>query len=122
MTVLNIYSPPHITTGGTVTQFIPNPWGSADNPAADVWIQCTMSAIQGGGDLWLMGFGIIELDFLDDNGRVQRTTFGDVSNLGNVSPLNLPQRKFVRRMLSVTIAGLVGSGRARGMTTLFQWG
>ena len=122
MTVLNIYSPPHITTGGTVTQFIANPWGSADNPAADVWIQCTMSAIQGGGDLWLMGFGIIELDFLDDNGRVQRTTFGDVSNLGNVSPLNLPQKKFVRRMLSVTIAGLVGSGRARGMTTLFQWG
>lgn len=122
MTVLNIYSPPHITTGGTVTQFIANPWGSADNPASDVWIQCTMSAIQGGGDLWLMGFGIIELDFLDDNGQFQRTTFGDVSNLGNVAPLDLPQRKFVRRMLSVTIAGLVGSGRARGMTTLFQWG
>lgn len=122
MTVLNIYSPPHITTGGTVTQFIANPWGSADNPASDVWIQCTMSAIQGGGDLWLMGFGIIELDFLDDNGQFQLTTFGDVSNLGNVAPLNLPQRKFVRRMLSVTIAGLVGSGRARGMTTLFQWG
>lgn len=122
MTVLNIYSPPHITTGGTVTQFIANPWGSADDPASDVWIQCTMSAIQGGGDLWLMGFGIIELDFLDDNGQFQRTTFGDVSNLGNVAPLDLPQRKFVRRMLSVTIAGLVGSGRARGMTTLFQWG
>ena len=121
MTVLNIYSPPHITTGGTVTQFIANPWGSVDSPASDVWIQCTMSAIEG-GDGWLIGFGIIELEFLDDNGQVQRTSFGDISNLGNVAFLNLPQRNFVRRMLSVTIAGLVNGGRARGMTTLFLWG
>jgi hypothetical protein len=122
MSVLNIFSPGQLNTGTTVTQFIPNPWSSADNPAWDVWVQCTMSAIQVGGDLSLAGIGIVEIEFVDDQGQVQRTTFGDITNLSNVAPLDLQQRLFVPQMLSVTIAMIVGGGRATGITTLFQWG
>ncbi|MEO8813173.1 MAG: hypothetical protein ABI376_09720 [Caulobacteraceae bacterium] len=116
MAILNIFSPGWVN-GNTATQFVPNPWGTAD-----VWVQCTVPAMQVNSDLCLGGFGIVEIDFLDDQGQVQTTRFGDPGNLGSVVPENLPPRLFQPRMVSVTLAHTVADLRSTGTVTLFQWG
>lgn len=121
MAVLNIFSPGWLT-GGTSTQFVANPWGTAGAPATDVWVQCTVNAFQIDDTPSLAGFGIIEIEFLDGQGQFQRTTFGDVGNLSNVIPENLPPRLFVPQMLSVTFAMITYDTGAAGTATLFEWG
>jgi hypothetical protein len=121
MAILNIFSPGWVN-GGTATQFVPNPWGTPHAPANDIWVQCTISALQVNTDFCLGGFGIIEIVVQDENGNPKTTTFGDVGNLNNVVPENLPERLFVPRMLSVTLAHIVADLRSAGTVTLFQWG
>ncbi|MDB5481101.1 MAG: hypothetical protein JWO83_2154 [Caulobacteraceae bacterium] len=121
MAILNIFSPGWVN-GGMATQFVPNPWGTPDAPAGDVWVQCTVPAMQVNQAPSLGGFGIIEIAFLDGNGNPQTTTFGDVGNLDNVVPEDLPPRLFVPQMLSVTLAHIVADLRSTGTVTLFQWG
>ncbi len=121
MAILNIFSPGWVN-GGTATQFITNPWAAPGRPAQDVWVQCTVPALQVNSDFCLGGFGIIEIEFLDDQGQFQRQTFGDVGNLDNVVPEDLVPRLFIPRMLSVTCAHIVADLRSSGTVTLFQWG
>ena len=121
MAILNIFSPGWVN-GDTATQFVPNPWGTPDAPAGDVWVQCTVPALQVNDTISLGGFGIIEIAFLDGNGHPQTTTFGDTNDLSNVVPEDLPPRLFVPRMLSVTLAHIVADLRSTGSVTLFQWG
>ena len=84
MAILNIFSPGWVN-GDTATQFVPNPWGTPDAPAGDVWVQCTVAALQVNDTISLGGFGIIEIAFLDGNGHPQTTTFGDTNDLSNVA-------------------------------------
>jgi hypothetical protein len=121
MAVLNMFSPGGLT-GGSQTQFIQNPWGTPAAPATDVWIQCTMTAVQINDTPSLAGLGIIEIEFLDAQGQMQQTTFGDVNNLNNVIPENLPARLFVSQLVSVTVALILYDTGALGSVTLFQWG
>ena len=44
MSTLNIFSSGWVQGSGLITQFVPNPWGTAQAPGSDVWIQCTMDA------------------------------------------------------------------------------
>src|SRR5262245_19393908 len=103
MTVLNIFSPGWINAapGTQTTQFVANPWGPQ---ARDVWVQCTMSAFQVNDTPSLAGFGIIEFESRDGQGHVQRTQFGDPNDLSNVVPEALPERLFIPKMVSVTLA------------------
>jgi hypothetical protein len=121
MAILNIFSPGWVN-GNSATQFVPNPWGTPGAPAGDVWVQCTVPAMQVNDAPSLGGFGIIEIAFLDGNGNPQTTTFGDVNNLNNVVPEDLVPRLFVPQMLSVTLAHIVADLRSSGTVTLFQWG
>jgi len=129
MAILNIFSPgwvngfsPGWVNGNSATQFVPNPWGTPGAPAGDVWVQCTVPAMQVNDAPSLGGFGIIEIAFLDGNGNFQTSTFGDINNLDNVVPEDLVPRLFVPRMLSVTLAHIVADLRSSGTVTLFQWG
>jgi hypothetical protein len=119
--ILNIFSPGWLT-GGTSTQFVANPWASPGNPAQDIWVQCTSSSLQINDTPSLAGFGIIEFDFLDGEGRRRTTSFGDPGNLHNVIPENLPERMFIAQMLSVTLAMITYDTGSAGTVTLFQWG
>jgi hypothetical protein len=124
MAVLSIFSPGWVTaaSGTLFTQFVPNPFGTPNSPATDVWVQCTTSAFQVIDTPSLAGFAIIEFESLDSQGQVQRTTFGDVNNLANISPQDLPARLFVPQLLSVTLAVINASAGLAGTVTLFQWG
>jgi hypothetical protein len=119
--ILSIFSPGWVN-GNTATQFVPNPWARPGAPANDIWVQCTVPAMQVNDAPSLGGFGIIEIEFLDENGHRQTKTFGDIGNLDNVVPENLVPRLFVPRMLSVTLAHIVADLRSSGTVTLFQWG
>ena len=121
MAILNIFSPGWVV-GGSTTQHVANPWATKAKPTTDVWVQCTMGAIQINDTISLAGFGIIEIEFLDGNGHFQRKTFGDVGNLDNVIPEDLPPRLFVSNMLSVTLALVTYDTGASGTVTLFEWG
>ena len=114
MAVLEIFSPGWLT-GGTTTQFVANPWGTAD-----VWIQCGVGSLAV-GEFALAGWGIIEFENLEE-GAVQRTTFGDVSDLENVDVFDLPPRMFVPNLISVTLASPSFDLNAVGTVTLYQWG
>ncbi len=116
MAILNIFSPGWVN-GDTATQFVPNPWGTSD-----VWVQCTVPAMQVNDAPSLGGFGIVEVVSLDDQGNPSVQTFGDPNNLDSIVPENLPPRLFVPKMLSVTLAHIVASLRSSGTVTLFQWG
>jgi hypothetical protein len=123
MSVLNIFSPGWFSGGTSVTQFVANPWGTAAAPATDVWVQCTMSAFEdSGSDVSLLGWGIIEVESLDANGQLHRQQFGNPSDLANVYFMNLPQRLFVPRMLTVTLAFIAYGMSGAPTVTLFQWG
>ena len=124
MTVLNIFSPGWLDAlpGTQTTQFVPNPWGTAEAPATDVWVQCTMSALNVYDTPSLAGFGIIEFENLDSEGHVQQTQFGDPNNLANIEVESLPERLFIPQMLSVTLAFISAGIGAAGTVTLFEWG
>lgn len=114
MTVLNIFSPGQLTTGGGgdswVTQFVSNPWGTTA-----VWIQCTTKYVAGDGQ---SDFGIQSIFFLDDNGQFQIQSFGDDN-----SPFgSLQSRLFVGKLLGVTVAAHTYDAAIEGTLTLFQWG
>jgi hypothetical protein len=116
MAVLNIFSPGWFENTQS-TQLVQNPWGTSD-----VWVQCTVSAFQINDTPSLVGFGIIEIEFLDNNGNPQSTTFGDLNNLNNVIPEDLPSRLFQPRMVSVTLALIGYNTGSAGTVTLFEWG
>ena len=116
MAILNIFSPGWLN-GDTATQFLPNPWGTSD-----VWVQCTVPALQVNQSLCLGGFGIIEVVSLDGQGNPQVQQFGNPGDLNSVVPENLVPRLYVPRMLSVTLAHIVADLRSSGTVTLFQWG
>ena len=116
MAILNIFSPGWVN-GDTATQFVPNPWGTSD-----VWVQCTVPAMQVNDAPSLGGFGIVEVVSLYSQGNPSVQTFGDPGNLDSIVPENLPPRLFVPKMLSVTLAHIVADLRSSGTVTLFQWG
>jgi hypothetical protein len=122
MSVVSIFSPDWFEGGQLGTQFVANPFGTADSPASDVWIQCAVPWSQAFDTPATEAFGIIEIEFVDDQGQTQQTTFGDVTNLSNVSPGDLPPRLFVSQLLSVTLAMLPYNTIQAGTVTLFQWG
>jgi hypothetical protein len=111
MGVLNIYSPNSMVGSEFTTQYIQNPWGTPNIPASDVCFQRWISQFEINSPPSIAGFGIIEFEFIGDQG-IQQTTFGDVTDLSDVQWWNLPTRMFVPQMLSVTLAFLpYGSGR-----------
>jgi hypothetical protein len=132
MTVLGIYSPGMISnTSGwgleAVTQFVPNPWSSRANPAADVWIQCTPAWMEiSPGDINDAGIGILEIEFIDGNGQVQQTAFGDTNdvtnNLSVAGEGGIPTRLYVPSLLSVTVLLLGYNASVFGTVSLFLWG
>jgi hypothetical protein len=122
LSVQAIFSPGWFEGGQLGTQFVPNPWGTQSAPASPVWIQCTMPWSEVFDTASMAAFGIIELDFLDDNGNFQQTQFGDITNLSSVEPGNLPPRLFVPQFLSATFALLNLNVIAAGTVTLFLWG
>lgn len=122
MSVINIFSPGWIEGGANGTQFVGNPWGTPDAPASDVWIQCEVPWSQAFDTPAFAAFGIIEIEFLDDQGQTQQTTFGDITNLSSIHPGDLPPRLFVSNLLSVTLAMLPFNTIQAGTVNLFQWG
>jgi|SRR5947209_3943499 len=116
MAILNIFSPSWVN-GNTATQFVPNPWG-----VCDVWIQCTVPAMQVNEAPSLGGFGIVEVVSRDGAGNHKVQTFGNPADLDSIVPENMPPRLFVSQMVSVTLAHIVADLRSSGTVTLFQWG
>ncbi len=116
MAILNIFSPGWLN-GDSATQFVPNPWGTSD-----VWVQCTVPAMQVNDSLCLGGFGIVQFAALDGQGNPQVTTFFDPGNLNAIIPENMTPRLYIPRMLWVTLAHIVADLRSTGTVTLFQWG
>jgi hypothetical protein len=122
MAVIAIYSPGYPLNDNT-TLFVPNPWATADNPASDMWIQCTANcASTDSGDGFLSVVGVIEYEYLDGSGQVQQVTFGDASDLNDVNIFALPPRLFVSQLLSVTTAYICDDGAIAPCLTLFLWG
>jgi hypothetical protein len=122
MAVIEIYSP-YYPLNDNATLFVPNPWATTDNPASDMWIQCTTNcATTFSGDGFLSVVGIIEYEYIDGNGQVQQVTFGDASDLNDVNIFALPARLFVSQLLSVTTAYICYDGTIAPCLTLFQWG
>ena len=122
MSVISIFSPGWFEGGQLGTQFVANPFGTQDAPASDVWVQCEVAWSQEFDTPASASFGIIEIEFLDGQGQFQRTTFGDVTNLGSVHPGDLPPRLFVGQLLSVTLAMLPFNTVMAGTVSMFQWG
>lgn len=121
MAVLNIMTPGY-ELGGNATQYVPNPWGTPGAPACDVWVLCTMTALQVNDTPSLAGYGIIEYEYVDSNGQAQQRQIADPSNLSNVIPEYLFQSYFIPNILSVTLAMITYDTSASGTVTLFQWG
>jgi hypothetical protein len=99
------------------TQFVGNPWGTSD-----VWVLCSMSAFQTNDTPALAGYGIIEYEYLDSNGKVQQVQIADPSNLNDVIPEYLLQSYYITNMVSVTLAMITYNTGASGTVTLLQWG
>ena len=114
MAVLNIFSPGDLTSGGSggrfSTQFVSNPFG-----VFDTWIQCTTKYVAGDGQ---SDFGIMEIEFIDGNGRLQRQTFADQGSVYGA----LVSRLFVPKLAAVTVAANTFDASIQGTLTLFQWG
>jgi len=126
-----VYSPGELNNAGgwginATTQFVPNPWGTPDNPSSNVWIQCTPAFADFFGEETDIGIGILEIDFVDNNGQVQRTQYGDTNdinnNLSTTGEFNLPNRLFVNNFLSMTIILVGYNAWVEGSVTLFLWG
>lgn len=117
MAVLNIMTPGYVI-GGMFTQFVSNPWGTS----GDVWVLCSMSAIQINDTGALAGYGIIEYEYLDSHGHMQTVQIADPSNLSEVFPEDLLQSYFIPNMVSVTLAMITYNTGVAGTVTLFQWG
>jgi hypothetical protein len=122
MGVLAIYSPGILSSGGSTTQYVPNPWATPSSPASTVWVQCAINGLEIWDTAALIAFGIIEYESVDDHGHVHRTTFGDVGDLSDIYPDQLPSRLAIVNMLSVTLAFLAYNYSGTGEVTLFQWG
>jgi hypothetical protein len=122
LTIQAIYSPGWFYGGQDGTQFVANPWATAEKPDSAVWIQCSMPWTQTWNTAAMAVWGILQVDFLDDAGNVQQTTFGDPSNLGNVYPSDLPPRLFVPRFLSATFALINTNVVSCGTVTFYLWG
>jgi len=90
MAVLDIMTPGYIV-GGMSTQNVPNPWATRDSPATDVWVLCTMTALQVNDTGALAGYGIIEYEHIDSDGQMKRVQIADPSNLSDVIPEYLYQ-------------------------------
>ena len=122
MQIIAVFSPDWLVGSGQGTQFVPNPWGTPDAPASPVWIECTVPVIEVFDNPFLTMFGIIEIEYLDDNGQVQQQTFGDITNLDNVMPGDLPPRWYCPQLLSVTFAAVTYNASESATATLFLWG
>jgi hypothetical protein len=133
MPIVAVYSPGELNNAGgwginAITQYAPNPWGNQENPSSNVWIQCTPAFANffGKADETDVGIGILEVDFVDNNGQVQRTQFGDTNdifnNLSTTGEFNLPNRLYVNNFLSMTIILVSYNALLEGSVTLFLWG
>jgi len=116
---LGIFSPNPFGLGGGgakwQTQFVPNPFSTGNGGDSPVWIQCTTKYVAGDGQ---SDFGIMEIDFLDDEGRFQRQTFaGPDSSYGSLIDV-----AFIPRLLGVTVAASTYDAAIKGTLTLFLWG
>jgi hypothetical protein len=133
MAVLEIYSPRFFSLYQNSTVYVANPWATKDKPASDIWIQCTINCLSTVSEQGFSGgIGIIEYEHVDEQGQIQRETFGGTTDLDQVSIFQLPPRLFVRRLVSVTVANIASQGgfQANGgigalftsNITLFLWG
>jgi len=132
MPIVAVYSPGELNNAGgwgitAITQYVPNPWGTPQNPSSNVWIQCTPAfADFGGGNATDVGIGILEIYSVDNNGQVQHTQFGDTNdiqnNLSTSGEFGLPNRLFVSNFLSMTILLAGYNASVEGSVTLFLWG
>jgi PAS domain-containing protein len=133
MPIVAAFSPGQLNNLGgwgipAVTQYVPNPWGTRDNPSSNVWIQCTpaFADLFGKAQETDIGIGILEVEFVDNNGQVQRWQFGDTDNIQNnlstTGEFNLPIRLFVSNFLSMTVILISYSANVEGSVTLFLWG
>jgi hypothetical protein len=107
---------------GSATQYIPNPWGTEKTPSTDVWIQLTTASTTVWNTAGIAGFGIMEIEYIDDSGDVQAMTFGDITNLANVDFFNTPVIYYRPNMLSVTVAAASYNIDLICATTLMEWG
>jgi hypothetical protein len=125
LSVLNLYANGFFTTGsaGSATQYFPNPLGKGAN---NVWIQLTTGSTNiwgvDGDENTYVGFGIIEIEYLDSSGQVQQSKFGDITNLSDVDWQNLPTIYYQENMLSVTVAADSYNYDQICNTTLIEWG
>jgi hypothetical protein len=133
MTILAIFSPGPINNAGgwgitAVTQFVANPFATPGNPGSTVWIQCTPAAMEYyfGDDVGDAAIGVLEIEFLDQNGQIQTSTFGDVNDVTNNLSLDgimgLPTTLAVTGFLSMTVLLLGYNVTTSGSVTLFEWG
>ncbi|MFC0842829.1 MULTISPECIES: hypothetical protein [Streptomyces] len=113
MTVLSIYSPGTLTTGGSgfnsASQAVSNPFAT---PSA-VWIQCTTKYVAGNGQ---SDFGISQVNLIDDNGQFQAVNYGD-DHFGTYLA-----RLYVPRLLGLTVIARTYDAAIEGTLTLFSWG
>jgi len=121
MSVVNIFSPGVVVTGGNTTQFVPNPWATRNKPATDVWVQTAINGLNVWDTAALAVFGIIEFESLDEHGHTQTKKFGDPHNLSHVLSDALPTRLFIPKMISVTLACLALNVGMIGEVTFFEW-
>ena len=110
------------TAPGTYgSSFFTNPWSSRQTPACDVWIQLSTGSCFVSDAPYYCGFGVIEVDFIGASG-VEKTVFGDINNLANLSFPTLPVVMFQRQLLSFTVAWAAPSYYGMVIPTLIQWG
>ncbi len=125
MAVLNLWAPnpPGIWTGPSTygSSFFTNPWSTQENPACDVWIQLTSGMNYLSSVDYYYGFGIFEVEFIDNNG-VETTTFADINNIANVSFSNVPIILFQPNLLSFTVGWAAPKYYGCVYPTLIQWG
>ena len=122
MAILAIYSPDWFYGGQDGTQFVANPWATAEKPDSAVWIQCAMPWTQIWDTAAMAVWGILQVESLDEAGRPQLTAFGDGRSLDSVYPSDLPPRLFVPRFLSATFALINTNVVSCGTVTFFLWG
>ena len=106
---------PTLATGSNATQYISNPW-----PGSDVVIECHSIATNTWDTATVWVWGIIELESADKNGVVSQTVFGDITNLNNLQSI-LPTRRYVRRLVSVTLAAVLYNVSSTNWASLWQW-
>jgi len=126
MAIIAVFSPPeidNISGAENVLQFVQNPWATPENPGSSVWIECRPTfADFSGGDIHDLNIGILQIEFLDKNGRFQNPQFGDVDDTSISGMAGLPKRWFTDGFLGVHIQLTAVRATLQGSVTLYLWG